>query len=60
MLPPGVDPEDPQKGRFGGVPERDGRRLTARVKTLGDDWFELTLTVESTALPDAPLRFRMS
>jgi len=34
--------------------------LTARVKTLGDDWFELTLTVESTALPDAPLRFRMS
>lgn len=42
-----LDPEDPQRGRFGGVPERDGRRLSASV-TADDGWFHLELRVEST------------
>ncbi len=45
-----VDPEDPHKGQFGGLSERDGFRLTAKVRpTRNPDWFEIFLKVTGTA-----------
>jgi hypothetical protein len=49
-----TDPEDPQKGLFGGLAERGGWRLSAQVETIERDWFAVTLTVESTD-PARPL-----
>ncbi len=48
-LPPVMFPEDPQKGRFGGMAERNGRKLSATV-TPGPStsYFSVCLTVEST------------
>ncbi|HEX9983886.1 MAG TPA: AAA family ATPase [Thermoanaerobaculia bacterium] len=43
-----MDPEDPQKGLWGGDPRRDGLELTATVAELSDEWFEVTLDVHST------------
>jgi SIR2-like domain len=51
---PPADPEDPQKGRWGGLPEREGRRLNATVLTLREDRFRILLEVLSTD-PDRPL-----
>jgi len=42
------DPEDPQKGRWGGSNQANGRELIASVSALEPDWFEATLTVRST------------
>lgn len=43
-----VDPEDPEKGQWGGSPKRNGRQLTAKVKQLEADWFAVTIEVKST------------
>ncbi len=43
-----VDPEDPQKGQWGGLAERNGRRLSASVRAVAEDWFAIQLRVEST------------
>ncbi len=43
-----VDPADPQKGRWGGEPSRNGRVITASVRQLSPDFFELTLDVHAT------------
>ena len=43
-----TDPADPQRGRFGGLSRRNGRELTAVVKEVTADWFEITLTVRPT------------
>ncbi len=40
------DEDDPHRGRFGGDSERDGFRLTAKVTTIDDDWFDLELAVQ--------------
>ncbi|WP_343701045.1 YEATS-associated helix-containing protein [Chitinophaga sp.] len=54
-LPPIKDPNDPQKGRFGGKPERNGRRLSASVKASAvPGFYNVTLQVESTD-PQKPL-----
>ncbi|AWO00998.1 hypothetical protein DLD77_04430 [Chitinophaga alhagiae] len=54
-LPPIKDPNDPQKGRFGGKPERNGRRLTARVAASAiPGFYNVELRVESTD-PQKPL-----
>lgn len=42
-----VDPDDPQKGRWGGTPKRNGRELTGSVRSLSEDYFEVTLDVRS-------------
>jgi len=42
------DPDDAQKGRFGGRSERRGRRLRAHVADTRDGWFKVTLTVDRT------------
>ena len=44
-----IYPEDPQKGRWGGVPLRNGRVLKADVEVDKDDkdWFDITLEVVS-------------
>lgn len=49
-----VDPEDPQKGRWGGRSRVNDRELTATVRELEPDWFEATITVRSTS-PEKPL-----
>jgi hypothetical protein len=49
-----ADPEDPEKGKWGGMPEANGRKLQAEVREIEPDWFEVTLTVESTD-PERPL-----
>jgi len=47
-LPPIINIDDPQKGRFGGKAENNGRRLSAKVNTLPiDGFFEVTFWVES-------------
>jgi cellulose biosynthesis protein BcsQ len=50
-----VDPEDPQKGRWGGQSERSGRELSATVRELADQWFEVTLDCHKTP-KGGPLR----
>jgi hypothetical protein len=61
--PPTTDPEDPQKGKWGGESKRNGRELAASVKAGDDDdWFEVELTVRT--VPPAPqmegiVRFHM-
>jgi hypothetical protein len=47
------DTDDPQKGRWGGSPSRNGRVLTAAVREITEGWFEVTLTV--TARTGTPL-----
>ncbi|HTE45275.1 MAG TPA: SIR2 family protein [Gemmatimonadaceae bacterium] len=47
-----ADPEDPQRGRFGGEPERGRRRLSATLARLDTDWFAVNLLVESTGQPE--------
>jgi hypothetical protein len=40
---------DPNKGRFGGKPEVNGRRLSAKVERIDNTkWFSIDLTVAST------------
>lgn len=47
-VPPIIDRDDPQKGRWGGKSQRNGRRLTALVrKTSSRNWFKLTIKVEA-------------
>lgn len=41
------NPEDPQKGRWGGLPERNGHRLSAKVHPASDG-FTIELTVRAT------------
>jgi hypothetical protein len=54
VIKPATVIDDPQKGRFGGKSEDNGRRLRATVKDTGSDWFNITLWVESTN-PKKPL-----
>jgi hypothetical protein len=51
-----ADPEDPQRGRWGGLPERDNRRLSATVTPLDNGWFKVRLEVRSTDEARYPLR----
>lgn len=44
-----VDPEDPHKGRWGGLSRSNGLQLTAVVSPVSDDWFSIELTVRSSA-----------
>jgi MinD-like ATPase involved in chromosome partitioning or flagellar assembly len=44
-----LDPSDPQRGRFGGVARRNGREVTAEVKEVTPDWFEISLAVRAIA-----------
>ncbi|WP_437941087.1 pYEATS domain-containing protein [Sorangium sp. So ce341] len=37
-----------RKGRWGGLPEREGRLLTATVHPDGEEWFDVILQVTST------------
>jgi hypothetical protein len=47
--------DDPQKGRFGESPSRNGRLLTARVTAAEQkDWYRIVLRVRSTE-PEHPL-----
>jgi hypothetical protein len=48
-----TNPDDPQKGRWGGVSEHEGRRLAATVEPVSDDWFKVTLQARGT--PDRAL-----
>jgi cellulose biosynthesis protein BcsQ len=44
-----IDPDDPQKGRWGGQSRRFGRELRAAGRELSPGWFEIELVVASTA-----------
>ncbi len=59
-LPPDAKPEaiandDPQKGRWGGVSEKNGRKLRAQLKEQYSEWFMFDAIVESTD-PSDPLQ----
>ncbi|WP_038164472.1 pYEATS domain-containing protein [Verrucomicrobium sp. BvORR106] len=43
-----IDPDDPQRGRWGGRAMANGRRLTATVSAISKYWFEIKLVVSST------------
>lgn len=46
---PIIDASDPQRGRWGGLAERDGRRLVAKFTDTKSSWtFQVDLIVEST------------
>jgi hypothetical protein len=49
--------DDPNQGNFGGIPERDGRRLSAKIapSELGPGLYRVTLSVDSTN-PSQPLK----
>jgi len=40
------NPDDPQKGLWGGVSKANGREVTATVRELEPDWFEATIVVK--------------
>jgi cellulose biosynthesis protein BcsQ len=42
-----VDPDDPQKGQWGGKNRHNGRELTATVVRVSKNWFEIILTVRT-------------
>ena len=46
-----IDPEDPQRGRWGGESRRDGREVSAKVRAQSADWFEVRLRVRSVDGP---------
>lgn len=55
----GECPDDPQKGTWGGLPERSGFRVTATVRENPrlHEWFDIELNVErSSAAPFEPRR----
>jgi hypothetical protein len=43
---PKINPRDPQKGQWGGQPNRDGWSLQATVKEVTRDWYDIELTVQ--------------
>jgi hypothetical protein len=47
-------PDDPEKGKWGGLAEANHRKVSATVRELDPGWFEATITVSSTN-PDYPL-----
>jgi hypothetical protein len=47
-----ADPDDTQKGKWGGEPVRSGRRLTANVTPAGHGWYDVVLEVRT--LPRSP------
>ena len=47
-------PDDPEKGKWGGLAEANHRKVSAAVRELDPGWFEATITVSSTN-PDYPL-----
>src|SRR5262249_20804382 len=53
----GTSPNDPWKGVFDGLPERNGRRLSAKVIELPGraDWFSIDLVVEAISPGQKPL-----
>jgi len=55
-LPPVIHGDDPQKGRFGGLPARSGRSLKANVAKSGSipEFYNVTIWVES----DDPQKIR--
>ena len=49
ILPPILHPDDPQKGRFGGKPEKNNRKLTAKVtESALPEYYNVEIVVEST------------
>ncbi|HEY0990297.1 MAG TPA: TIR domain-containing protein [Kofleriaceae bacterium] len=44
-LPP-ANPDDPEKGRWGGSATTSSRRMTAEVQETSPDWYRVTVTVE--------------
>ncbi|MEO9144172.1 MAG: YEATS-associated helix-containing protein [Ginsengibacter sp.] len=49
VLPPVINSDDPQKGRFGGESEKNGRKLSAKVsKSAIPKFYSVELIVEST------------
>lgn len=46
--PGAVDPDDPQKGQWGGRAAANGRVVTGTVKEVSAKWFEIALSVTST------------
>ncbi|MCY2962840.1 MAG: AAA family ATPase [Planctomycetota bacterium] len=55
------DPDDPQKGRWGGQPFVNGYQLAARVQELDAKWFEIELTVSAPLgnLLEGPVEFHL-
>lgn len=53
--------DDPQRGRWGGLSERDGRRLEARLREWGKDSFHFDLVVSATdgTAVRGPVRFHL-
>jgi hypothetical protein len=58
---PPTDPDDPQKGRWGGLAISNGRELTATVREVSDRWFKIALEVHSTTGPllDGTVEFHL-
>jgi hypothetical protein len=58
---PAVDPEDLQKGRWGGLAERNGRRLEAEIGDVERETFDVDLIVRSTdgSLLQGPVLFHL-
>lgn len=51
-----INPRDPQKGQWGGLPKRNNWELTAKIDTIADDWFDIDLTVKAVSGAGKTLR----
>ncbi|MDC7788489.1 hypothetical protein PQJ75_10420 [Rhodoplanes sp. TEM] len=49
------DPRDPNRGRFGGSPARNGWVLSARVEEIETDWYRIVLAVAAAPRVKTPL-----
>ncbi len=43
-----IVPDDPQKNQWGGLPERNGRKMSATIKQIGYHTYQIVITVTST------------
>jgi MinD-like ATPase involved in chromosome partitioning or flagellar assembly len=48
---PTLDPDDLNRGRFGGASTANGRMLTAKVTKITEDWFRVRVTVAGSTDP---------
>lgn len=56
------DPDDPQKGKWGGRPERNGWKLSATVEYIEPSWYRIVLEVsnsQSTKKLTSPVQFHL-
>jgi hypothetical protein len=55
-----INPDDKQKGKWGGLAERSGYKLSSNVSRIGQsDWFSVDLTVDGPTIVSGEVAFHL-